>query len=462
MLDGGRGVITLLTPWEVEVGLWNMLKQHAGAQFLDVVEWLDDTNDTLVWRFPVFNQAITDNSKLVVREGQAAVFVAEGRLSDVFGPGTYTLDTRNTPIMSFFKSIAYQFQYPYKGDIYFVSTRQFMDNGWGTSQPIPLRDKEFGMIRIRAHGVYSYRITDPAEFLRQVVGTDGLFTTDEINGQLKKKMVASFAQTLGNSGLAALDIAVNTMNIGEQLREQIGASITESYGVTLTDFTVQSVTFPEAVSKAMDERAKMGALGDLNAYTQLQAAESIKIAAANQGIGGAGIGMGVGFGMGNMMGNQMGQAFQGQGQPQGGGGAPPPLPQAAGYHYSGPGGQGQMSIDQVVSAVSADRGGKHLVWQEGWAAWKPWSEVPDIAGRVPPPQSAPPPIPGAAAAAVYHYNGPEGASEKSLDEVVAAVKAAPDAKHHVWQTGWDGWKSPGEVAEIASKLSSGPPPLPPA
>lgn len=440
------------------MGLWNMLKQHAGAQFLDVIEWLDDTRDTLVWRFPVFNQAITDNSKLIVREGQAAVFVAEGRLSDVFGPGTYTLDTRNTPVMSFFKSIAYQFQYPYKGDIYFVNTRQFMDNGWGTSSPIPMRDAEFGPIRIRAHGVYSYRITDPSEFLKQVVGTDGLFTTDEINGQLKKKLVASFAQTVASSKIAILDLAANYVTFGETLRETLTPTLSEAYGVTLTDFTIQNITMPEAVEKALDERSKMGVLGDLNKYTQMQAADSIKIAAANQGIGGAGIGMGVGFGMGNMMGNQMSQAMAPQQQQ--GGGAPPPLPQAAGYHYSGPAGQGQMSTDQIVSAVIADRNGQHLVWQQGWAGWKPWSEVPDLAGRVPPAQVAPPPPPQAPAA-LYHYNGPAGTGERSLADVVAAVKAAPDAAHHVWMNGWAEWKKAGDVAEIAAKLASGPPPLPP-
>lgn len=439
-----------------------MLKQHAGAQFLDVIEWLDDTNDTLVWRFPVFNQAITDNSKLIVREGQVAVFVAEGQLSDVFGPGTYTLDSKNTPIVSFFKTIAYQFQYPYKGDIYFVSTRQFMDNGWGTATPVPMRDADFGMIRIRAHGVYSYRISDAATFLRQVVGTDGLFTTSEINGQLKKKLVAGFAQSIGASGLAALDLATNVMGIGDQLKEFIAPRISESVGVTITDFTISGLTFPPEVEKALDQRAKMGALGDMNKYTQMKAAEAIEVAAANPGIAGAGMGMGVGFGMGNMIGGQMTQAMGGgapQQQPPPAPGGPPPVPQAAGYHYSGPAGQGQKSVEQVVSAVVADRNGQHLVWQQGWASWKPWNEVPDIAGRVPPPPAAPPPLPGAGE--TFHYNGPEGASEKSLEAIVDAVKAAPDATHHVWKEGWPSWKKAEEVEAIAAKLSSGPPPLPP-
>ena len=436
------------------MGLWNTLKQHAGAQFLDVVEWLDNTNDTLVYRFPVFNQALTDNSKLVVREGQAAVFVSEGRLSDVFGPGTYTLDTRNTPITSFFKSIAYNLQYPYKGDIYFISTRQFTDNGWGTATPIMMRDAEFGPVRIRAYGVFSYRITDPAAFIREIVGTDGLFTTDEINGQLKKKLVAGFASAVGGAKIPVLDLAANYLEMGDTLATSMSTKMQSDYGLTLTDFTIQSISLPEAVEKALDERSKMGVLGDLNKYTQLQAAESIKVAAANKGIAGAGMGMGVGFGMGNMMGNMMGQAMGGT--HPGGSGGPPPLPQAAGYHYNGPAGQGQKSLAEVVAAVAGNRSAQHLVWQAGWPAWKNAADVPEITSQLPPPVAAPPPIPGA----TFHYSGDGGSGELALDQIVAHVKATPDGKHHVWQAGWDGWKPAKDVPAIAAKLASGPPPPP--
>ena len=195
------------------MGLWDTLKQHAGAQFLDVIEWLDDSNDTIVYRFPVFNQAITDKSKVVVREGQAVVFIHEGVLSDVFGPGTYTLDTRNAPITSFFSSIKYGLNYPYKGDIYFVNTKQFRENRWGTSNPVMMRDAEFGPVRIRAFGIYTYRVTDPGVFLKQVVGTDGLFTTDEINGQLKRKLVSGLADTIGKARIPVLDLAANYMDL---------------------------------------------------------------------------------------------------------------------------------------------------------------------------------------------------------------------------------------------------------
>jgi len=377
------------------MGLWNTLKKHAGAQFLDLIEWLDDTNNTLVWRFPVFNQAITDNSKLVVREGQAAVFVSEGQLSDVFGPGSYDLGTKNSPIWSFFTTIKYQLEYPYKGDVYFVSTRQFTDNGWGTATPIMMRDAEFGPVRIRAYGVYSYRITDPGTFLKQIVGTDGLFTTDEINGQLKKKLVAAVADTIGQARIPVLDMAANQMDFADTLAERINPIFQSSYGLTLTDFTIQSISLPDAVEKALDERTKMGVIGNLGAYTQLKTAEAIQAAAENQGIGGAGVGMGVGFGVGNQMGAQMSGAMQGGGgfNPQTGmqgGGPPPPPAQAPSYHYSGPDGQSQgLTAAQVAAKVQAQPSGKHHVWQTGWPGWKGADEVPEIASQLGPPPPPP-------------------------------------------------------------------------
>ncbi len=373
------------------MGLWDMLKSQAGAQFLDVVEWIEDGGRTVVWRFPVFNQAITDKSKLVVREGQAAVFVSEGRLSDVFGPGTYTLDTKNTPIMSFFSTIAYQFQYPYKGDVYFVSTRQFLDNGWGTPNPIMLRDPEFGPVRIRGFGNYAFRITDPGNFLKQVVGTDGLFTTDEITGQLKKKLVSVLADTIGELNVPILDLAAKYVDLGDSLRDRINPHFQASYGVTLTDFAVQNLTLPEEVEKALDTRTKMGVLGNLDQYAKMKAAEAIGIAAANTGLGGAGIGMGVGFGLGQQMGGVVGAAMAAPGvvAPQAPPALPPPLPSST-YHYAGPSGQAQLPADEVAKRVAADRNGRHLLWMPGWAAWKDYKEVAEVASLLPP---TPPPLP---------------------------------------------------------------------
>ncbi|MCB9689966.1 MAG: SPFH domain-containing protein [Alphaproteobacteria bacterium] len=444
------------------MGLWDTLKKHAGAQFLEVIDWMDDSKDTLVYRYPTFNQAITDNSKLVVREGQAVVFVAEGRLSEVFAPGTYPLDTKNAPIMRFFQSIVYKLEEPYKGDIYFVNTRQFMENGWGTATPIMLRDAEFGPVRVRAYGVFSYRITDPATFLRQIVGTDGLFTTDEINGQLKKKLVGNLAAVIGKARIAILDLAASYAELGDQLRDQLNPSFAESYGITLTDFTIQSISLPEEVEKALDTRTKMGLLGNLDAYTKMKAADAIEIAAKNPGMGGLGASMGVGFGLGNQIGAQMG-AGQGAGvfnpnQGLMGGGAPPappPPPPVDVWHYSGAAGQMQLSTADLAARMQADPNGQHMVWKAGFPAWKNAKEVPELMALMP---AAPPPLPGAQP---YHYNGPAGQGTKTLDEVVAAVSSNPSGAHHVWQAGWPGWKKVQEVPEIASRLGPpGPPPLP--
>ena len=450
------------------MGIWDTLTQHAKSQFLEVIEWLDDSNDTIVYRFPVFNQKITDQSKLVVRERQAAVFISEGQLSEVFGPGTYTLDTRNAPIMSFFKTIAYKLEYPYKGDVYFVNTKVFRENRWGTANPFMMRDAEFGPVRVRAFGIYSFRVTDPATFLRQVVGTDGLFTTDEINGQLKRQLVSGLASAVGGAKIPVLDLAANYMDLGDRIAQELNGRFEESYGVTLADFTIENISLPPEVEKALDTRSMMGVLGDLNAYTQLKTADAIGVAAANPGIGGAGIGMGVGFGRGNQMGAVMGQSmnqggggFNPQTGMQGGGAAqPPPLPTEQRLHYNGPSGQAQRTVAEIVQRVVADRGGNHMLWAAGWPGWKSWKEVAEVAGQVPPPAAAPPPLPGADT--VYHYHGPAGSGEMPVSAIVAAVKADPDGEHNVWKEGFDTWKPASDVAEIARAMSAGPPPPPPA
>ena len=181
------------------MGIWDKLEKHAKAQFLDVIQWEEDDRHTLVYKFPIFNQAIQDGSKLVVREGQAAVFLHEGKLSQVFGPGTYDLSTKTEAIWSFFESIKYALDYPYKGDVFFMSTRQFTDQKWGTPSPFLLQDSEIGPVRVRAFGIYAYRIQDPATFLTEIVGNTGLLTTAEINGQLKRKLVSAFADTVSES-----------------------------------------------------------------------------------------------------------------------------------------------------------------------------------------------------------------------------------------------------------------------
>jgi len=444
------------------MSFWNSLKQHAGAQFLDVIEWLDDSRNTIVYRFPVFNQAIQDGGKLVVREGQAAVFVNEGKLSEVFGPGTYELSTRTKAIWGFFETIKYQLNYPYKGDIYLVNTRQFMDQKWGTSNPIMLRDADFGPTRIRAFGTYTFRVTDPGQFLREVVGTDGLFTTDEIVGQLKRKLVSSFTDTVVSSKVPVLDLGARFMEMGEGMAKAMTPWFQQHYGITLTDFTIENVSLPPAVEKVLDKRTSMGVLGDMNAFTQFQAANALEAAANNPGSGGGQMmGAGMGFAMGNVMAGQMAQAQTpggGQFNPQQGmnAGAPPPPPQSAQtFHYHGPTEQGQFSAQQIAQKVAQDRTGTHNVWAAGWAGWKPWSQVPEIANQIPP-QMPPPP-----GGAKYHYNGPSGAAELTSAEIAQRVQGDPEGRHLVWRKGFDGWKPAKEMPDIAGLLGGGGPPPPP-
>ncbi|MFH1463679.1 MAG: SPFH domain-containing protein [Pseudomonadota bacterium] len=444
------------------MGLWDTIKPHVGAQFLDVIQWLDDSRDTLVYRFPIFNQAIQDGGRLVVREGQAAIFVAEGRFSECFGPGTYELSTRTKAIWSFFESIKYGLNYPYKGDIYFVNTRQFPEQKWGTPQPIAVRDPEFGSIQIRAFGTYQYRITDPPKFLREVVGTDGLFTTDEINGQLKRKVLSVFASLLRDAKIP-FDMLVGAgLELAEALKEKITPIFQESYGLAVTDFTVDGVTLPEKVQEYYEKRQGMGILGDLNAYTRLQQADAIGDAARNPGIGGAGVGMGVGWAMGQQMGQAMGNPQGGgmfnphQGL-QGGGAPPPPPPGIAKLHYHGDAGQGEYTAQEIAQLVAKNRTGTHHVWAQGWPGWKPAMEVPEIARAIPP---APPPPPPASSQPFHYMGVGEQPEQLVAPEIAKRIAANPGGRHLVWRLELGGWKPANEVPEIAALLAAAPPPPP--
>ncbi len=376
--------------------IWDKLKGHAEAQFLDVIEWLDETRDTLVYRYPVYNNAIQDGGKLVVREGQAAVFISEGRLSEVFEPGTYELSTQTEAIWSFFESIKYQLNYPYKGDIYFVNTRRFPEQKWGTSSPIPFHDEQFGPMEMRAYGVYSFRITEPGVFLREVVGTKGMFTTDEINGQLKRKLVSAFADTVTEAEIPFFKIATQYMDIGDAMRERMSPWFEENWGMGLADFVVESVTLPAEVQEALRKRQSMALIGDMNQYQQYEVANAMGDAMKSGGGGGnTMMEAGVGLAMGQMLASQMNPGGQQPAAPA----APPPPPTAAApatYHYNGAGGSGQYSAQQIAQLVGANRAGAHHVWQAGWTDWKPWNEVAEIAGLVPPPPppgAQPPPPP---------------------------------------------------------------------
>jgi membrane protease subunit (stomatin/prohibitin family) len=271
------------------------------AQFIEIIEWVDDDRDTMVYRFPVYAKEIKNGAKLVVREGQAAIFIREGQLADVMPPGTYTLDTRNLPILSTLLGWKYGFESPFKCEVYFVNTRQFTDLKWGTQNPIMMRDQDFGVVRLRAFGSYAIKISNPGVFLKDIVGTDGLFETAEISNYLRDMLVQAFTNALATAKVPALDLASNYKSIGEALTTAISQDFA-GHGLTLTRFLISNISVPPEVEAALDKRSQMGAIGDLNRFTQFQVANSIPDAAKNPG-GMAGVGMGLGAGM--AMGNQM-------------------------------------------------------------------------------------------------------------------------------------------------------------
>lgn len=285
------------------------------AQFIEIIEWLDDSNDTLAWRFPVREQEIKNGAKLVVREGQEAVFVNEGQLADVLKPGTHTLTTQNLPILADLKGWKYGFESPFKAEVYFTSTRLFNDQKWGTSNPIMMRDADFGMLRIRAFGIYSIKVADSGKFLKQLVGTNGVYTLDDITEQLRKSIMSRFTDVLGEAKIPALDLAAHYDELSGLAKAKLADEF-GTMGLELSKFFVENISLPEEVEKMMDKRTGVGMMAPvMGAYTQMQVADSIPLAAQNPGgIAGMGMGAGLGFGMGNMMGAQMGQAAQGMGQ----------------------------------------------------------------------------------------------------------------------------------------------------
>jgi membrane protease subunit (stomatin/prohibitin family) len=267
----------------------------------------------MVYQFPVENKEIKMGAQLTVRESQMAVFVDEGQLTDVFTPGRYTLDTQNLPVLTKLKSWKYGFNSPFKSEIYFVNTKQFTNCKWGTTNPIMMRDAEFGMIRIRMFGVYSFKVADPTIFLREVFGTSSLFTIDGITGQLKSKIVSGVADLLAEAAIPALDLSSKYDEIASMSKKKLDESF-KKLGLSLESIVIENVSLPEEVEKVLDKRTSMGIIGDsLNQYTRYQAAESIRDAAQNPGgMAGAGVGMGAGMGIGNMF----AEAFSTQQQKQ--------------------------------------------------------------------------------------------------------------------------------------------------
>lgn len=381
------------------MALFNKIKQKAFGEFIDIIEWTDDTSDTMIWRFPRYNSEIKNGAQLTVRETQVAVLVNEGQFADVFQPGRHELTTSNMPILTTIRGWKYGFNSPFKVDVYFVNTKQFLNQRWGTANPIMMRDPEFGPIRLRAFGSYNFRVQeDPIPFIKNVAGTSGEFTTEGISEQLRNFVITKFTDYLGESKIAALDLAANMNEFSQELTIGLKDDFAE-YGIELTRFLVENISLPEAVEEALDRRTSMGVIGNMTAYTQMQFADSLKDSANNPAGGGnlAGDAMGAGIGLamagqmaGQMMNPQAGQFHGGQQPPQQAAPTPPPMPQQTTYHVAVGGvQQGPFPMAQLQQMVQQGQlTPDTLVWTAGMAGWAAANSVPALSqmfGAVPPP-----------------------------------------------------------------------------
>jgi membrane protease subunit (stomatin/prohibitin family) len=270
------------------------LAQFLGKQFIGVIEWNEPADGILAYRYPMRDLEIENGGKLTVSESQMAAFVNEGKIADIFGPGLHTLNTRNLPLLTDLMNWDKAFESPFKSEVYFFSTRLQIDQKWGTATPITIRDKEFGAVRLRCYGIYSYRIADPRAFFNQISGTRDSYLAAELEGQLRDTIVGRMTEIFANSDLSFLDMAANHTALGEKIVERMKPAFV-ALGLELDQFVVQNVSLPEELQKVFDQRVGMNMVGDLGRYTLYAAAESLDLSAANTS-GAAGMGMGLGAG----------------------------------------------------------------------------------------------------------------------------------------------------------------------
>jgi membrane protease subunit (stomatin/prohibitin family) len=367
-----------------------MILDFLKGEFIDVIHWTDDTRDTMVWRFERHGHAIKYGAKLTVREGQSAVFIHEGQLADVFGPGLYILETNNIPILTTLQHWDHGFSSPFKSEIYFINTTRFNDLKWGTKNPIMLRDPEFGPLRLRAFGTYSMRVSDPARFMTEIVGTDGEFTADEISFQIRNVILQEVSRVLATANIPVLDMAANTKDLGKLVTTAIAPQIAD-YGLILPEFYIENISLPEEVEKVLDKRTSTGLAGDLSKYMEFNAAEAMT--QPNSAAGAAistGLGAAIGMGMANRGGPWGGAARSADAPP------PPPPPSVAAplWHIAENGAATGPFAQTALQDMAAARTltAATLVWTAGQDGWKPAGEtaLAALLAQVPPPPPAGP------------------------------------------------------------------------
>lgn len=374
------------------MGIFDTVREKLRHELIDIIEWVDDSRHTLVWRFPRYQNEIKNGAQLIVRPGQVAVFVHRGQIADAFEPGHYTLTTDNLPILSTIMGWKYGFDSPFRSEVYFVSTRQITELKWGTPNPIMLRDEDFGPVRLRAFGTYTLKALDPKILLKELVGTDQEFNSDELTELMRGIIISAFADMLGTNKVAALDLAAHYREMSDDLQKAVNERIDDEYGLEVPALFILNVSLPEAVEKALDTRSSMGIIGDMGKYQAYQFGTAMTEAAGNPGGGamGEGLGMGMGFAMANRMAGAMGGATGG------GAAAPPPVPGGAAWHVVMNGqSAGPFAPQQLESGVASGEFKKDsLVWSAGMDSWKKASEVPQLA-QLFSAAPTPPPVPPA-------------------------------------------------------------------
>ncbi len=376
------------------MGIFDKIKEKLSHEFIDIIEWLDYTDDTICHRFERYQNEIKNNAKLIVREGQVAVLINEGQLADVYQPGSYTLNTQNMPILTTIKGWKYGFDSPFKVEVYFVNTHLFTDEKWGTKNPITLSDDRFGLVEIRAFGTYAYRINDAGKFIVDIVGTDNNFTNFEINEHLKSLIATRFTDTVGEANLPIELYAANTTELSETCKEVMQPEFI-SVGISLEKFFIENVSMPEELKKEIFEYSRIDKL-DLDKLTKFKTAKAIEAAAKNEGgTAGAGMGMGMGFVLAQQMGGLMRPQMGGQQQVpmQQGGAMPPPMLVAVQYYYAANGQQAGPVIFDQLKALFANRtvNKDTLVWKQGMTNWTALKEVEEL--KVFLGSNTPPPLP---------------------------------------------------------------------
>ncbi len=364
------------------MGIFDKLK----GEFIDIIEYLDDSSNTLVYKFERKDNEIKNGAQLTVRESQVAVLINEGKLADIFSPGRYELTTNNLPILTTLKGWKYGFSSPFKVDVYFVSTKTFTGQKWGTKNPIPLRDPEFGVVRLRSFGTYSFKVGNVETLLKQFAGTSSEFEIESLEDQLKSQVLTEFTDALGELKIPALDLASNYKELSSKIEALLGESF-QAMGLEIKKFLIENISMPPEVEAAIDKRSQMNVIGNLDQYTKFQAATALENASKNPGEAGGMMGAGLGIGMGAGMAGMMNQAFTSSPAQAGG---PPPIPQAISYFIAVNGQQsGPFGLDQLKTMIGQNQFTREtLVWKQGMAAWVKAGEVGELSsifGSVPPP-----------------------------------------------------------------------------